>query len=97
MYIRAGIKDTVAQVKEKIAGFGSTQQSTVHDVVLRTEWNYPVEQYTGTAVAKLEVPKHTKPAGMRLYMKVSFIYLRIYIYIREDDIGQSRQPHYTKV
>ena len=73
LYIRAGASDTVAEVKAKIAGFETTGQSTVHDIVLRTEWNYPVEQYSGTAIAKVlpKVPKHTKPEGMRLYMRVS--------------------------
>ena len=70
MYLRAHRHDTVADVKAKIAGFTSVRNETVHDVVLRTEWNYPVEQYSGTAVAKTSIPKHTKPEGMRLYMQV---------------------------
>ena len=61
----------MAQLKAKISGYGSTDQLTIHDVVLRTEWNYPVEQYSGTASARHEVPKHTKPEGIRLYMQVS--------------------------
>ena len=70
LYLRADRSDTVAQLKAKISGYASTEQMTIHDVVLRTEWNYPVEQYTGTVSARQDVPKHTKPEGIRLYMQV---------------------------
>ena len=76
LYLRAERSDTIAQLKAKISGYASTDQLTIHDVVLRTEWNYPVEQYTGTASARLDVPKHTKPEGIRLYIRVGLYMIK---------------------